>query len=302
MPNIGENTKKYVNNAMLQLSGVCNFRCRMCGHAKNNYGFMSERIFKRTISECKRNDIEALIFAGPWGEPTLHPNWKEFVDQAVKNEFSVILSTNASRLNKQEIDFLAISGLETLQVSFSGYDQNSYESVYVNGDFQAIKKILTDIKSEFEKVKSPPKVLINGVCDYKQPDEFVDNTYRFLYKFGYSDEEINIVRPNNFGGKKSVDNTVKRKEKLRFCSVLENVLGVYWDGKVTACACLDNDRKMLIGDILNESIADIRTGERFTKIVECFNQKNLENLEMCKKCDVPYGEERNIKIIPHWKR
>ena len=110
---------------------------------------MSDEVFKRTIADCIKCKIHTLIFAGPWGEPTLHPDWEKHIRQSVERGFTTILSTNASRLNTKAVKYLATSGIETLQVSFSGFDKKSYESIYVNGKFQVIRKVLRNLKKYF---------------------------------------------------------------------------------------------------------------------------------------------------------
>lgn len=295
-----------VQNVMLQLSGVCNYRCRMCGHPEQNHGLMSNEIFEKIIKDCKQSGIHTLIFAGSWGEPTLHPDWEIFLKKSVDSNFNTILSTNGSRLNLGAINFLTNSGLKSIQISFAGFDKKSYESTYINGDFSFIKTMLVNVKKIFKTSSHAPEILINGVVEYDQPENFVDKTYHFLYSCGYSDAEINIVRPNNFGGKLQAKKILRdkriSKSNLQLCSVLRDVVGIYWDGKVTACACLDNDRKMLIGNIIYQSITYMRSSNNFNLWVKCFEKKDLTSLEMCSKCDVPYGDERNIKITPSWQQ
>lgn len=293
-----------VQNAMLQISGVCNFRCEMCGHASENKGLMKRDIFERALQSCKDYGIHTIIFAGPWGEPLLHPGWREYLSHSVDNDFTTILSTNGSKLTHESIDFLAYSGIKTLQISFAGYNKHTYESVYINGDFNKISDILVYLKRTFLKHDTPPDILVNGVIlQHQQETEYVNRTYRFLYQIGYEDHEINMVRPNNFGGKHLNRNSAIKKDLLQnkylaVCSVLKDVIGIYHDGAVSACACLDNDRKMVVGHICESSIEGIRQGDKFKDIAKCFENKNLTSLEMCSKCDVPYGSERNEVILP----
>ncbi|MBI4767552.1 MAG: SPASM domain-containing protein [Deltaproteobacteria bacterium] len=281
----------------------------MCGHATENYGFMTKDIFQKIINECKRCEIHALIFGGAWGEPTLHPDWQRMIKVSVSHGFTTLISTNGSRLDTGAIGFLASSGIKQLQISFSGFDKESYESIYINGKFSKINEVLLNIKKIFLRHPSPPEILIHGVVEHSRPQKYVDRIYRYLYSCGYSDSEINMVRPTNFGGKKMnmEDNKVGLKSKtilkslLQLCTVLTDGVGIYWNGKVTACPCADNDGKMIIGNILEESISDMRKSSYFNNIVRCFEDNNLSSLEMCSKCDIPYTRERNIAaILPSW--
>ena len=297
-----------VQNAMIQLSGVCNYRCKMCGHPGANKGRMTDEVFRRTIEDCKASKIKTIIFAGAWGEPTLHPMWKSFVKESVDQGFNTMISTNGSRLDVDAVHFLANSGLKQVQISFAGFSKESYESIYVNGKFAEINDVLIALRTIFNTVPNPPEILVNGVVENGNSTEFVDRTYRYLYSCGYSDAEINLVRPNNFGGKRvkeggnghELQSKLLSKSNLQMCTVLRDVVGIFWDGRVTACGCLDNDGRMLIGSVLDESIRDMRKSKLFCEMVECFENKQLDSLEMCSKCDVPYGDERNAKVLPSW--
>jgi radical SAM protein with 4Fe4S-binding SPASM domain len=298
-----------VQNAMLQLSGVCNYRCAMCAHASQNHGRMSDEVFERTLEDCKKCGIHTLIFAGAWGEPTLHPKWKEFIKCGIEQNFRVILSTNGSRLDADAISFLSTSGLKSLQISYAGYDKKSYESTYVHGDFAGMKNVLSSVKKAFLAVPNPPEIVINGVILEPSPDRFVDETYTFLYSCGFSDLEIQMTWPNNYAGKRNDLRCASRrfekesgKSSLALCPILRDVIGVYWDGEITACACLDNERKMLIGNIVKESVADMRRTNIFQNMLAAFSKNDLSAMEMCAQCEVPYRCDQNVRILPTWQR
>ena len=87
-------------------------------------------------------------------------------------------------------------------------------------------------------------------------------------------------------------------QELVLCSVLVESPGVYFDGQVTACGCLDGKRELIIGDIKNDSLLGIRNGTKFLNIVKDFLGGDINNISLCSKCDVPYGPERQKIIYP----
>ena len=58
---------------------------------------------------------------------------------------------------------------------------------------------------------------------------------------------------------------------------------------VTACACYDSTAELKIGNIMEQSLADIRKGEDFRRILEAFRTGELSDVPMCGKCDDPFG-------------
>lgn len=188
-----------------------------------------------------------------------------------------------------------------MQISFCGYDKNSYERIYVNGDFQHIKNVLQETHRCFAAIKKAPELYINGIIGYDNNKFFIDKTYNFLYSLGYTDENINLVRPNNFGGKVKLHNIPfnTEPENIYICFPLKATLGILWDGTVTACSCYDNDKKMSVGNIIKNSFEEILAGNAYNRIVQCFIDKDLSSLEMCSKCNLAYNPER-YQLLPSW--
>ena len=114
----------------IQLSGRCNFRCKMCGHSKNNSGIMSDEVFSATLDKCLQSSITEIRFSASWGETTLAPNWRKKITRCVNEKMNAWLTTNGSTLSDDDIIFLSESGITALQFSFCGYDKESYEKTY----------------------------------------------------------------------------------------------------------------------------------------------------------------------------
>lgn len=72
------------------------------------------------------------------------------------------------------------------------------------------------------------------------------------------------------------------------CPVLMNSPGVYADGQVTACGCLDSNGDLALGHITDATPGVLRRGEKFNQMIQAFLSGDISRLPLCNKCDVPY--------------
>ena len=151
---------------------------------------------------------------------------------------------------------------------------------------------------ELFPTRSPAtQLLVNGVALENDPS-LVARTTAFVRSLGFTDEQMLFNLPHNFGGQyhgSPTDlnigvNTYKDLRGLKpdLCSVLLHSPGVYVDGRVTACGCLDNSAALIIGDIKTQGFREMRHGVRFDALLKAFVNGDLSEVPLCDKCDVPY--------------
>src|SRR4051794_40120713 len=60
---------------MIQVSGVCNLKCTMCGGARELVPgkFMEPDLFMTVCDKLQADHVKSIIIAGAYGEPFLHP-------------------------------------------------------------------------------------------------------------------------------------------------------------------------------------------------------------------------------------
>ncbi|MBJ93790.1 MAG: hypothetical protein CMP23_04860 [Rickettsiales bacterium] len=106
-------------NLNLELTDLCNIRCRMCGQAEhpkvhrlNPNSFMSWETWKHSVDSLAEVDDEIDLCPHWLGEPCLHPEFDRFIRYAFdSNEDNRLfrhfkLHTNGTLLNEQRIDAL----------------------------------------------------------------------------------------------------------------------------------------------------------------------------------------------------
>jgi MoaA/NifB/PqqE/SkfB family radical SAM enzyme len=291
---------------MVQVSAKCNLGCVMCGYVGRtpNIGFIELDLFRQILDKCRSYDVTQIFMETAWGEPMLHPKIFELLEMA--RDFRIVLSTNITPLNARRIERLAECGLDLLQLSFCGYDRESYETIYVGAKFEHVVDNLRLIQRIFTERSPETKLAANGVSLRDEP-EFVARTVAFLQSLGFRNDQVEIKLPNNFGGLYTGSpseptrgiHTFKdlRGAPLEICSVLLDNPGVYVDGRVTACGCLDNAGGLIIGDIRTQTLREMRYGPRYEALLRAFISGDISQIPVCSTCDVPYCSSRMVTYI-----
>jgi len=115
-------------NLNLELTDLCNIRCRMCGQAEhpkvhklNPNSFMSWDTWKHSIDSLIDVDDEIDLCPHWLGEPTLHPEFDRFIRYAFDNNQDnrlfrhFKLHTNGTLLEDERIDtLLDCANMETM--------------------------------------------------------------------------------------------------------------------------------------------------------------------------------------------
>ncbi|HLO76256.1 MAG TPA: radical SAM protein [Magnetospirillum sp.] len=281
----------------VQIARRCNLRCAMCGHEvwKSNSGFMEPELFDRVLSECAANKVRKLHILSGQGEPLLHPQVFEMLEKAVAQGLEVGIVTNGTPLTPERCERLAAMGLAYIQFSFAGWDKESYEATYVGAKFERVIENLKRMAAL--TLGSKTHFMIKAVCSGDNWTEVRDRTRAFLASHGV--DRVYTVVANNFGGnvqhgtyfeQHGVWSLKKLTHHRRLpCGVFLKAVGVFCDGTVTACGCYDSNADLKIGHIAEQSLADIRKGAEFRRILDAFRTGDLSGVPMCGKCDDPFG-------------
>lgn len=303
----------------LQVSKRCNLECAMCSWQTwtSNVGQMEMALFERILAECKAAEVRKIVFGNAQGEPFLHPHIIEMLERAVTEGFWVMVSTNGTPLTPARIEKLALMGLHHIQFSFAGYSKETYERVYVGANWEKVSRNLKMLASALARARARTSLLINGcyaetLSELVQPNAFIARTKAFLHSLGIAapKHQINIQLPHNFAGNIPTGHPSEEPIDSNFnipswrpglCRVLRHAPGIYHDGKVTACGCLDPNGDLQIGDITQQGLMEIRTGSEFQRILDTFINGDLQTLPLCAHCDIPYFE-RPDRSPRYWAR
>jgi radical SAM protein with 4Fe4S-binding SPASM domain len=278
---------------MIEITNACNFACVMCSNKlmTRKKGFISIATFKKALDRYSEAGIK-FIKLYTTGESLLHPKFMRLWKMAVSYPFEkIMISTNASLLTCEMIEEFVKSKKFKIQISFSGWNDRSYEMRYAGGNFkQTVEKIKLLIKL-IKKAGLPIGTLtINGVASASTGS--IGKTKEFLIKeIGLDSKQLYIHSAHNWtevvsdlGKDMAAGNSNLHKGKKYYCHIANTRIGILFDGKVTACGCLDVNGELIVGNIFKNSIAEIRKGKKFADFVNKLNTGNVSNL-MCSKCN-----------------
>lgn len=248
-------------------------------------------LFKLILDRCEEAKIPRIALFTT-GESLLHPKFLEMLWLAAGRPGirKIAVSTNGSLLDENHMREILNTKKGEVCYSFSGWNKESYETRYIGGVFEEAVKRIKLFNQLVQRAGLPPETLrVYGVVG---DDEAREKTFNFLKNtVGLNPCQIDLKYPFNWidsilgahgcGDKERSD---EHKSKRVFCSVINSQLGVLYDGRVTACGCLDINGELIIGDIREQSIRAIKEGEKFRKLVRRFNQGDLKGL-ICYECN-----------------
>ena len=137
----------YPMNVFLEVSNFCNLRCAMCQPFSNlnpqrlssirieERGFMSkETAFK--LESLLPHAFYAQVFG--YGEPTLNPDFEQFLRLCGTYETLIVFFTNGMRLTPALCETIVANRVFEITVSFSGSSKADYEAIYVGGVWETV--------------------------------------------------------------------------------------------------------------------------------------------------------------------
>ncbi|MBC8551051.1 MAG: radical SAM protein [Candidatus Brocadiales bacterium] len=306
---IPETLPKYVQ---ISLTNYCNLSCTMC---IRNYIDVDRRHmpwddFVEIVD--KLEGVEQIALAG-MGESLTHPKIFDAVKYCKEKGYKVQLTSNALLLGQNDnIEKIIQSGIDSMSFSVESVSKD-YELGHNNSE--AARNIENLIKRKNILNSETPKVVIQPIL-FKEKVNDVYEVIEWAKKIGA--QRVNIVRvdlrfvsnmsrPNVDEEKKIFKEFARLRKKLDFridClqdQVFDGLQGFFYkhtkhlfgldswcyrfqdfvyidvNGNVHPC-CLDKDQ--IVGNLLEESLADIWRGKKFNYLRE-----NQEKFTYCQKCD-----------------
>lgn len=276
----------------IQVARTCNLRCTFCSHDRwaEATGMMDFALFEQVVASLKADGIGTVCFVSAQGESLLNPRIFDMLAAALAAGFETNLVTNGTPLNQLRIERLAALGLDAIQFSFAGWDAGSYERLYVGGRFEQVTRNLKQLIAALAGTRTT--LTINGIVG--DPDG-IARTVGFLMSLGAAAAQIRVALPHNWGGTvkagteqdgiwshRRLDGTARK-----VCPLLLSTPGIYIDGRVTACGCIDANGDLQIGHISEAGIAALRQGDRYRALVAAFESGDISALPLCNACEIP---------------
>ena len=191
---------QYPLGTYIEVSNVCNFKCAMCTifSAVNENRISDTKSLNRGFlgfdDQFRRIGIESLphmlnVRAFGFGEPTIHPHFREILHFLSEQEVAVSFFTNGSRMTPELADHIVSCGAIEVALSMSGSTAEEYENAYIGGDFGQVLRAIRCLANAKAKCKKKyPRVLVNSLSYLHHLERF-DSFVKLV-----ADEGANVIR------------------------------------------------------------------------------------------------------------
>ncbi len=280
----------------IELTNYCNIHCNMCpvgtGDMHRSRGFMSDAVFERIMKDVMRYHIEGVRLIR-WGEPTLHPKFIEWAKVLKSQGVLLHFNTNGLHLDDEMISKIIESGIDSIKFSFQGIDELTYGEMRSGGSYTQLLDTIRAMYISRSERKSP-YISITTSTTYESEEE-IENFKRVVSP--YCDEvsigktkmrHVDVERMKLSDERRRIYEHFINYEQgslchMSVCPEIWDKLSINWDGSVSAC-CQDYDNLMIVGNILENDLAEIFTGEMEKKYREIIRKSEYEKLPLCKNC------------------
>ncbi len=281
----------------IELTNRCPMKCVMCPRTKymtREQGYMNFDLFQKIVDELvsENPDYQGRhpVWLHHFGESLLHPEFDRFIKYAVSKSVYTGLSVNPMMLKKEIADRLLKSGLNMLYISLDGHDEKSFYKI--RGVKKGYKKSHDNVLKFLDlknKMKSRTQITLSMI-DFMLNNESIEKTNRYWRELEGIDDVL-VKSFTTWNGSVSDVNLLacwdhndnKKKEAPVACAFPWERMTVMWDGSVAPC-CNDYDKKLVLGNANDESLADIWNGEKMRSLREEFNSNKVIN-PLCRNCD-----------------
>lgn len=196
----------YPLEIFLEISNICDLKCAMCVQfsalnthrfsqiKRTSRGFMDQGEISENIEQALRHAL--LVHCFGYGEPTIHPTFRSFLDLISRYEVMIDFFTNGMHLDEEFCQFLVDRRVYQITVSFSGATKDVYESIYLGGNFE---RVLGGIKrvADLKKARGSrfPIIEVNSLGFHDHVAQF-DHFVSLMADHGVDTVLLKPLRPH----------------------------------------------------------------------------------------------------------
>ncbi len=279
-------------------TNYCNLHCPQCptglGRLTRPKGYMDPVTFRRIIDQTAPYLLNLFFYFQ--GEPFLNQHLPEFIRYASDKNIYTALSTNANVWTENFLRQVIHAGLDKIIIPLDGSDQQSYEKYRRGGQFSRVVQMIDFIAREKLRTGQRQPVIEVQVLMLKHTEnqqkiikklalDHGADTVKFktiqICDFSTASEFLPLTEKFSRYNKAGNQWQIKRKLRNR-CWRLWNSVVFTWDGTAVPC-CYDKDARYALGNIHQQDIKEIITGEKFQTFARQV-LTNQQQIDICRNC------------------
>ena len=295
-----------MESVYIEITDSCNLRCSFCpcgtrsqngDTSESQRNFMSTPLFEKCIAGAQEIGAKNVFFH-VLGEPTLHPGFVHYLKKLEQTPLKLTLTTNGTTIERTGRSILASPAVRQVNFSTHAYAELPREAAerYLQNvlDFcqlAAVERPDLYINLRLWNVGATEATPWNrDMLDRIRETFGVDVTpghfcsrHKSFPVIGrlYIHEDSRFEWPETSKVTEPAEVTAS-KYPAGTCHALETHAAILHDGRVVAC-CLDYSGQITLGNIQEQSLADILEAPLARELREGFAQNELRH-PLCRAC------------------
>jgi MoaA/NifB/PqqE/SkfB family radical SAM enzyme len=200
-------------------------------------------------------------------------------------------STLGVKVDDRFFHKLATAGLRNMEVSFYGFDRDSYREAHGADRYETARENLLRLCDAQRASQGRLKVVVRAFPQHEtitQPGATATRKQEF--RDWISSLGLTVIRErdlHNYGDGRDYNAAGEKRP----CSIVwgfrRRVLQVTWDLFVIPC-CFDFNAQMKLGNLRTQSLAEIFLGREYRELIQDHIDDRLENYPVCQHCERCY--------------
>jgi MoaA/NifB/PqqE/SkfB family radical SAM enzyme len=292
---------------LVEPTNACNLQCPLCPTGRRTLGrptgMMDMQVYRSLIFQSKH--WASQIFLSNYGEPLLHPAITEMVQLAKESGMEVAMASNMHALQADAMaDQLIAAGLDFINVSFDGVNQETFQDYRRNGRFEVLVSAVKRLVAAKRRMGSRTPFIELQYIVMRHNESCIDEFRRMADGLGVDGISLKAMSFNNadwgdtevlsefrkrYPGNKcfhlyDVEPTAIRWKPGKAKSVCKApwfTLTILWDGSIVPC-CLDPRGELVLGCV-QDGILDAWCGSAAQSLRKALaSRRGLPDL--CSNC------------------
>ena len=256
-------------------------------------GMMSRQLFAKVVDEIADHDTK-MVTLHHSGESFLHKGLFDCIRYAKGKGLTMAITTNGTLLDKDDFEILG-TGIDVINVSFAGMNDEDYLSVRTRSGFAEVKNNVTKLADKKRELGARTKIKINVVAtrnNIHKKDGFIktfeniegiDSVFIRELMDWHGNVDVDDMKYKRDMG--IMDHLWGLKQRLKPpCPAVYTSVGILWNGDVVPC-CFDYNGDLVMGNINNESIYAVWNSELYNDFRKSIStRRKIRKNEICARC------------------
>ncbi len=168
----GRLTAAFPSQVIVDITEVCNLACIHCPHPEfklspqYSASYLDPALNTKLVAEVHEHGrgLTQYIRYTSEGEPLIHPQGYEMIEEAVKDSGTyVTLTTNGTIMNEKRTRRLLDAGVHMIDISIDAFSEEVYARVRVNGDLRVTRENVLRLLRWTREAGGGTKVVVSFV-------------------------------------------------------------------------------------------------------------------------------------------